>query len=161
MASKVWLLCATIELLCHSVKGQQCTRDSGCECGLSAEEVSRIHQKVSAPGAYMYAIPNMRCTVSGRAKFQSCGIPLKEDSFTPSDIDATWSNFVASTDSTWKYMQCKYPVHEGGMVMHSYVFVDGELKGDGFDVSTRPCSELRSTSRLLSVDKKAALDTVL
>merc|ERR1719198_2395269 len=98
----------------------------------------------------MYAIPNMRCTMAGHAKFSQCGIPLIEDHFTPSDISSSWADFSSTTDAIWKFMNCKYPVSEGGMVMHSYVFVDGQLKGDGFDVSGQSCSDLTPSAPTVS-----------
>merc|ERR1711865_84674 len=107
------LSAALLGLLCVTAAGQ-CTLDAGCACGLSTEDVSRIETKISTGGAYMYAIPNMRCSITGRAKFRQCGISLKEDTFRPSDIASSWNNFDATTDPTWKYMQCKYPVSAGG-----------------------------------------------
>mmetsp|Transcript_26481 Transcript_26481/g.43432 ORF Transcript_26481/g.43432 Transcript_26481/m.43432 type:complete len:166 (-) Transcript_26481:75-572(-) len=138
-----------VYLYFHAVSGT-CTPEKGCECGLSEERVSHIESKISASNAYMFAIPNMRCTIAGRARFQECGIELEEENFHPADIASTWSDFHSTSDPTWKYMNCKYPVQEGGMVMHSYVFVDGQLKGDGFDLYKGACSALEPAARSLS-----------
>jgi len=147
MTFRIQFSCVVLALLGVAAEGQ-CTPEAGCACGLSTANVNRIEDKIRAGGAYMYAIPNMRCTNAGRARFQECGIPLNEDIFGPSDIASTWNNFGRTIDSTWKYMQCEHPVEEGGMQMHSYIFVDGKLKGDGFDVSKVGCPALAPKSML-------------
>merc|ERR1712216_551436 len=128
------------------VAAARCTAPSCNDCGLEADAIATIEKKIATTPVYMTAIDNMRCTLAGRHKFQQCGIELKEDTFAPADISTTWHDFSQTSDGTWKYMNCKYHVEEGGMVMHSYVFVDGKLMGDGFDVSKMSCSNLRSST---------------
>lgn len=120
-----------------------------CACGLEQSRVQEIEASIADDAAYMLAIPNMRCTLAGLSKFQECNIAVKQELFSPKDISSTWNNFAATSDPTWKYMNCKYPVSEGGMTMHSYVFVGGQLKGDGFDTMSSDCSDLKTSMRLL------------
>eukprot|EP00747_Dinoflagellata_sp_TGD_P165558 gnl/TRDRNA2_/TRDRNA2_186984_c0_seq1.p1 gnl/TRDRNA2_/TRDRNA2_186984_c0~~gnl/TRDRNA2_/TRDRNA2_186984_c0_seq1.p1 ORF type:complete len:157 (+),score=34.81 gnl/TRDRNA2_/TRDRNA2_186984_c0_seq1:61-531(+) len=134
------IACFPAALSMYADNSEQCLQ----QAGMSAAAATEIEDKIRATPVYMYAIPNMRCTLSGQSKFRSCGIALQEDNFVPEDIASTWANFGATTDPTWKYMNCRYPVSQGGMVMHSYIFVDGQLKGDGFDVASMSCSQLRS-----------------
>ena len=69
----------------------------------------------------LVSIPNMRCTANALAKFASCGTTYETYTFTPDDIVSTWSDFAATSDAIWKYMDCKYHTDAGGMTMHSYV----------------------------------------
>merc|ERR1711908_139115 len=109
------------------------------QCSAAASYEKMIAEKP----VVLIGIPNMRCTLAAKRKFQSCGIEYSEKTFTPSDIQSSWSSFAKTTDGCWRYMDCKYHTEEGGMTMHSYVFAHGKFLGDGFDISSEPCSSFK------------------
>lgn len=78
-------------------------------------------------GVLVIAIPNMACTASvGNALFNR-GVDFKTldmpDGFT----------YQKGESPVWDWLHCTYPDDKSnGMIMHSYVFVDGEFEGNGF-----------------------------
>lgn len=118
----------------------ECSAGSCSDC-LDAATSREIEALIEAQPVTLVAIPNMRCTLAAEAKLEQCGVTPTVEYFTPADISATWSNFQTA-DAKWRYMDCRYHTEQGGMTMHSWVFVDGQLLGDGFDITQLPCSAL-------------------
>ena len=87
----------------------------------------------------------MRCTIAAQRKLAACAVNFKEHLFNPADISTSWSSFQ-TTDAQWRYMDCRYHTEQNGMTMHSYVFIGGQLLGDGFDIMNLPCSALSGAS---------------
>ena len=120
----------------------ECSAGSCADC-LDAATSRELEALITSEPVVLVAIPNMRCTVAAQAKLSQCGIEAAVETFTPADIDQTWSNFQTE-DAKWRYMDCRYHTEQGGMTMHSWVFVGGELLGDGFDIMQLDCSALAS-----------------
>ena len=143
------LLCMSLMLLLlqAAVAGviSECSEGSCTDC-LDAATSREIEALIETQPVVLVAIPNMRCTIAALAKLEQCGVTPTVEYFTPVDISSSWSNFQ-TTDAKWRYMDCRYHTEQGGMTMHSWVFVDGQLLGDGFDIMQLPCSDLASSTR--------------
>ena len=118
----------------------ECSAGSCSDC-LDAATAREIEAVVASEPVTLVAIPNMRCTIAAQAKLERCGVTPAVEYFTPADISSSWSNFQTA-DAKWRYMDCRYHTEQGGMTMHSWVFVNGQLLGDGFDIMQLPCSAL-------------------
>lgn len=118
----------------------ECSEGSCPDC-LDAATSHEIEALIKTHPVVLVAIPNMRCTIAALAKLEQCGVTPTIEYFTPVDISSSWSNFQ-TTDAKWRYMDCRYHTEQGGMTMHSWMFVEGQLLGDGFDIIQRPCSDL-------------------
>lgn len=140
----------------HAGVISECSAGSCADC-LDAATSGSLEKLISASAVVLIAIPNMRCTLSAQRKLQSCGIRATEHFFTPADIGTSWSNFQTE-DAQWKYMDCRYHTEQGGMTMHSWIFLNGELLGDGFDIMELPCATLTAIAETTSgADARAEL----
>lgn len=68
----------------------------------------------------MLGMDHMRCTLAATERLRAAGACFHYESWRDED------------EPLWKYMQCLHPNElEGGMMMHSYVYIGGEYVGNG------------------------------
>ncbi|CAE8642331.1 unnamed protein product [Polarella glacialis] len=83
----------------------------------------------SGDGVVIIANPQMRCTKAVEAALTSKGAQYSLHSF------ATSFQYQSGQSAVWDWLHCTYPddrIEGNGMIMHSYVFVQGKFIGDGF-----------------------------
>lgn len=115
-------------LLRHMVSRDDC----GAAPSLDGQPLDQlIAANAGSKKALMIAIPHMRCTEASKAAIEAKG-------FTMDLVDFTGQfAYVKGESDPWDWLHCKYPDDQAsGTIMHSYVFVDGVFRGNGFDAAT-------------------------
>jgi len=83
-------------------------------------------------GVLLIANPKMRCTIAIKAALEAKGAAFEEHTF---DTPFQYEHGISDI---WDYLHCIYPKDkEAGVIMHSYVFLDGEFIGQGLDAGRR------------------------
>ncbi|KAK3248201.1 hypothetical protein CYMTET_42328 [Cymbomonas tetramitiformis] len=83
-------------------------------------------------------MPKMRCTIAAAERLESEGVcHVREEWEDPEHI-------------LYKYFKCLHPnEYEGGMMMHSYVYINGEFMGNGFALLKNRMSQERFNKLLV------------
>ena len=90
----------------------------------------------------MYALKtNMKCTKAAMTKMNNLSISYLDQRF--SDDSYMFGDDTTIANPIWKYHTCLFNHITGGMHMHSYVWIRGELHGNGFTFSTLPDDKLQ------------------
>jgi hypothetical protein len=100
---------------------------------LSDSEYAGLKAFVEANPVAIVALDSpMRCTIAARDRMRTLGACFDEMIFS----DESYSFGVDATISAplWKYHVCQYPDNKvGNAQMHSYVWIGGQMRGNGFD----------------------------
>jgi len=133
--------------------------DSHCRHHLPASDYLELQRTVEGHPVAIYAVDRpMRCTVSALQRFDAAGACYALMMFTDEEYQFRMDETISHP--LWRYHACAYPENiVGGMQMHSYVWIDGRMHGNGFDMLENRADRRLNSSRWLSAgDLERRLD---
>lgn len=102
-----------------------------CTGVLSESAIATINKDVYSSKVVLYGWAGCECTTIARSRFQEKGLCFLENVWTESD------------SKTMDYLNCKY-----GDAHHSFIWVNGEFRGNGFQFAIDAMTDVQYTSML-------------
>ena len=103
---------------------------------ISADEQAKIQAAIQSNAVVIFGIRNTRCAMAAEDRLERASACYKFEEF-------------SMTSATWDYFKCLHPNEmEGGVMMHSYVYIGRQFVGNGFALLEQRMPAATLTSKL-------------
>lgn len=133
--------------------------DTACAAeNLTPTQHAKLMQLVEANPVTIVAFKQpMRCTLAALARLDASTACYEDMRFRDEEYQFGQDSTISAP--LWRYHVCQYPDNKvGGAQMHSYIWIGGQMHGNGFDlIGDRADSRLHGERWLSDADLQAKL----